>query len=113
MGGSFDESESIGANRTRCAPVTSQRLMDGRHHLVVYWKPVSALLRHGLLIDPYRELTTPALDELGVDPSLLLDERRHTGRAGTVISNLAVSNTDALHDASRFNWRRAPRFTNT
>ena len=94
------KTECIAADRTRCRTVTSQRLTDSRHHLFVRRKPVGVLLRHGLLTDPYRELTAPALDDVGVDPGFLLDERRHTGRAGTIVSDLAVSNADALHDTS-------------
>ena len=39
----------------------------------------------------------PADGQLGVDSRLLFDERSHTGRARTVVSNLAVSDSDVRH----------------
>ena len=75
----------------------SQRQPDCGQSFFVRWKPAGALRRHGLRVNPDRELTASALDDLGVDPGFLFDERRHTGRAGTVISHLAVTNTDAFH----------------
>jgi hypothetical protein len=92
--------ECIAAHRTRRVAVTSQRLTDCCDHLFIRRKHTGVLLRHGLLTDPYRELTTSTLDDLGVDPGFPPDKRRHTGRAGTIVSNLAISNADALHGTS-------------
>jgi hypothetical protein len=59
---------------------------------------VQVLLRHDLFADPDRELTPATLDQVGVDPGLLLDERRRTGSAWTIVSDLAESNADVFHD---------------
>ena len=80
--------------------MTSQRQPHSGQRLFVRRKPAGVLRHHGYRIDRYGELAATTLDDLGVDPGSLLDERRHTGRTGTVISNLAVSNTDALHAIS-------------
>jgi hypothetical protein len=74
------------------------RLLHRRQHVAVRWKTVQVLLRHHLPADPHRELAPATFDQLRIDPSLLLDERRRTGSARPIISDLAVSNADALHD---------------
>src|SRR6185295_12585324 len=68
------------------------------------------------LTHPHRKLTAAADDEFGFNPGLRLDERSHTGRAGQVVSNLAVTNADALHkillhcaDAEISAMKAAPR----
>jgi hypothetical protein len=76
----------------------SHRLLHRRQHVVIRWESVQVFLRHHLLADPDRELPTAALDQLRIDSSLLLDERRRTGSAWTIVSNPAESNADALHD---------------
>jgi hypothetical protein len=76
----------------------TERPPNGRDCLFFRWKPAGILFRHGLLTDPHRELTTAAHNELGFDPGLRFDERSHTGRAGQVVSNLAVTNADGLHE---------------
>jgi hypothetical protein len=86
---------TLPALRPRAHP---KRSSDGRYGLFVRWKPAGILRRHGLLTDPHRELTTAAHNEFGFNPGLRFDERSHTGRAGQVVSNLAVTNADALHE---------------
>lgn len=83
------------------APLAALVITNGHQDGIVGWKPVGVLRCHSLLIDMHRKLSAPADDELGAQSSLLLDQRRHTGRAGMVISHLAVSNGDALHHTSR------------
>ena len=53
-----------------------------------------------LVANPHRELAAAALDQLGIDPRLLLDERRRPGSARTVVSDLAEPNPDSRHDVS-------------
>jgi hypothetical protein len=69
---------------------------------------VQVLLRHDLFADPDRELTPATLDQVGVDSGLLLDERRRTGSAWTVVSDLAESNADVFHDMTPSVPARAP-----
>jgi hypothetical protein len=53
-----------------------------------------------LVANPHRELAPAALDQLGIDPRLLLDERRRPGSARMVVSDPAVPNPDSHHDVS-------------
>jgi hypothetical protein len=75
----------------------TKRPPNGCDCLCFPWKPAGILLGHGLLTDPHRELTTAAHHEFGFNPGRHFDERSHTDRAGQVVSNLAVTNADALH----------------
>jgi hypothetical protein len=58
-----------------------------------------ALLRHLLVTHPHGELAPFALDQIGVEAGRLLDERRRTGRARKVVSDLAVTNPNVRHRA--------------
>jgi hypothetical protein len=59
---------------------------------------VRVLPRDDPVADPHRELAPVALDDGGLDPGGLPDQRRRTGGAGIVVSNPAVANRDARHD---------------
>jgi hypothetical protein len=50
-----------------------------------------------LIIDPDAEFPSLAFDEVSLDADFLLDERRHTGSARLVVSNVTVADADALH----------------
>src|SRR5262249_48940473 len=91
--------EGHGASRGAPLGVTSriQRPANSRCDFRVRRKSVEILLRHDLFTDPHGELATSANNEFGLDSGLVLDERGHTGRAGQVVSRLAVTNADALH----------------
>jgi hypothetical protein len=80
---------------------------------VIRWESVLVLLRHHLVADPHRELAAATLDQFRIDSSLLLDQRRRTGSARTIVSDPAKSNADALHaidsvDASTGPLRTGP-----
>ena len=51
-----------------------------------------------IAVHPHGELTTIADDERRGDAERLIDERRHTGRARVVVSDLAVANLNLRHD---------------
>ena len=85
-----------------------QRLLHRREYVRLRWKIARVLPRYHSAADPHRELTSPALDELGIDPGLFLDERRHTGSARPVVSNPAESNLDALHEITSDRSRAQP-----
>ena len=75
-----------------------QRLPDSGDGVLVGRKPQRALLCHHLVSDPDGELAAPAFKDVYVGPRCVLDKRRHTDSARLVVSNLAVSNADVLHD---------------
>lgn len=83
--------------------------MNGGENVLILGEAMCVFLRDTIVIDPHRELASPTLHELGLDTNSRLDQRRHTGRARTIVSDLAVSNLNGLHeDASVIN---APRRT--
>ena len=57
-----------------------------------------------IAVEPHGELAAIAHDLVGLEAERLIDERRHTGGAGSVISDLAVANPNTCHD-------RPPRVT--
>jgi hypothetical protein len=81
-------------------PGLTHRLLHRHQHVVLRWKAVPVLGCHHLIADPHGKLAPATLDELRIDPRLLLDERRRPGCARTVVSDPAVPNSDALHDVS-------------
>jgi hypothetical protein len=80
--------------------VRTEGSADGRDRFFIAWKTAAILLRDGLLTDPHRKLATATHNEFGFDPGLCFDERSHTGRSWPVVSNLAVTDADALHKTS-------------
>src|SRR5262245_36264330 len=74
-----------------------QGVLNGRQNIWVFRKAGRILLRNDDASNPHGELTPPAFDEVGIEPCLLLDQRRHTGGARQIISNLAVADADRLH----------------
>jgi len=74
-----------------------QRLSNRRQDFVLGRESEGSLLSHLRLSHPHGELAPAAGHELGLDASFLLDQRRHTGSARKVVSNLAVANAHALH----------------
>jgi hypothetical protein len=77
--------------------VARPRALDRRQHFVLRWKAERSLLCDPLFSDPHGIFAPRAFDQLGLDANLLLDERRRTGSARKIISNLAVSNADVFH----------------
>ena len=78
----------------------SQRLTDRRQDVLLRWKPDRVLPRHPLLADPHRELAPVAFDQFGLFSEVVLENRRHTGGAREIVSDLAVANTNQLHQHS-------------
>jgi hypothetical protein len=48
-------------------------------------------------VNPHAEFTAATWFEIGVETEFVLDERRHTGGAGLIVSNHAVADADAAH----------------
>ena len=63
--------------------------------------PVRVFSATFIAVHPHAELAAAAGLEIGVDAGVLLDERRHTGGAGQVISNHAVTDLDPCHGSNR------------
>jgi hypothetical protein len=81
----------------RLASGRRRRPLDRRESVFVRGKSLCILLRHDLVADPHGELAPTALYYFGVDPKFVLDERGHTDRAGTIVSDFAVSDADVFH----------------
>ena len=68
-------------------------VVNGSHDVFVGRLFAGDLLR----IDPHGEFAAIADNEIRLDADGLLDCRRHTGGAGSVVSKLAVSDHDRGH----------------
>jgi hypothetical protein len=77
-----------------------QGLLNRGHSFVLLREPERVLPRNQLLSNPHGKLASPAFYEFRGDPGFLLDERRHTGGTRVIVSNLAISDADALHEVS-------------
>jgi hypothetical protein len=75
----------------------SDRLSNGGDDVVFRGKSLRILLGDQFIINPDAELASLAFDEISLDADLLLDERRHTGSAWPVVSNVTVADADAVH----------------
>jgi hypothetical protein len=83
-----------------------QRLPNRRQNVILLWEAAGrVLLSDQVPSNPHSELASAALHEFWIDPEFLLDECRRTGSAGTIVSDFAESNADALHAISL--WLRA------
>jgi hypothetical protein len=79
---------------------TREGLPNRGQSFILRREPERVLPRNHLLTNPHRELASPALYQFRVDTGFLLDERRHTGGARVIVSNLAISDADAVHEVS-------------
>ena len=77
-----------------------QGLLNRGQSLVLRREPDRVLPRNHLLADPHGKLAPPAFYQFRVNTGFLLDERRHTGCARVIVSNLAISDADAVHQVS-------------
>lgn len=75
-----------------------QRPLNGGDGVLFGGKPQRALLCDHLVSDPDGELAARAFNDVYVGSRGTLDKRRHTDGARLVVSNLAVSNANVLHD---------------
>ena len=60
-------------------------------------EPGAGFFRHLHPVDPDGKLTAPARFQIGIEIELALDERRHTGGAGFVVSDDAIADRDPCH----------------
>jgi len=67
--------------------------------LILGRKAVPVLRGDELVANPHRELAALTFDELRLDAQLACQERGRTGRAGPIVSNLAVANANGCHAA--------------
>lgn len=74
------------------------RLLNRCQNFFVRWKAERILPCDQLLSNPDGELPPVALDKFWIEANLLLDKRRHTGRARPIVSDSAESNADVLHE---------------
>jgi hypothetical protein len=77
-----------------------QGLLNRGHSFVLRRETERVLPRNDLLSNPHGKLAPSAFYQFRVDTGFLLDERRHTGGARVIVSNLAISDADALHEVS-------------
>jgi hypothetical protein len=77
--------------------IAPQGLPNGSERFLLRREPEGVLLRNEVLPHPHRKLTSLAFYQFRLDPDLFRDERCHTGGAGEIISDFAVSNANALH----------------
>lgn len=87
------------------------RLLNRCQNFFVRWKAERILPRDQPLSNPDGELPPVALDKLWIDANLLLDKRRHTGRARPVVSDSAESNADGLHAKQVEGFRKRGRLS--
>ena len=74
-----------------------QGFSNRRQDIWLRWKSVRALPGHLLFPDPDRELAPVAFDQFGLLSEVFLENRRHTGGAREIVSDLAVADTNQLH----------------
>src|SRR5215813_12683820 len=72
---------------------------NGGQNVLVVGEAVRVLCSDALIIDPNRKLTSSSCDEDRVEADGACDQRRHTGSAGTIISNLTITDRDNVHEA--------------
>ena len=70
-------------------------------------KPKAVFCATRIVAHPRREFAARAFDELRLDARVLLNQRRHTGGARTIVSDLAVANPDGRHFLSPRRARRS------
>jgi hypothetical protein len=82
----------------------AERLFQGGFHRFddgeLTGKAGAGLLDDFVSVNPDTELAAPAGLEFGVLVQLFLDKRRHTGGAGQVVSNDAITNLDMGHGSN-------------
>src|SRR5262245_10050547 len=89
----LEGSEDMGLPKQRLF----QRLADQVDDRGLRRKSRAALLGNLPTVEPDREFTTATRLDIGVEMERVLDERRHTGGAREVVSDLAVTDADAAH----------------
>lgn len=72
-------------------------LGDGLDDGLLRGESGAGLFRDLRAVHPDGELAAAAGFEIGIEVERFLDERRHTGGARQVVSDLAVANADAAH----------------
>lgn len=82
------------------AGLISDRFSNGFEDRRLGWETSAAFLGYLHPVDPHGEFAAPTRFEIGAQPEVVLDERRHTGSAGFVISNHAEPDLDPCHGSN-------------
>ena len=93
---------------TREERLSQSRLADCRSNAgqngLIGGEAVRVLCGDPFIVDPNRKFTSSSCDEDRIQADGAFDQRRHTGSAGTIISNLTITNRDNFHEATPLMW---------